>query len=123
MIARWVLVALVGGSGVLHLKSPRYYRSIMPKPLRPYADEVVLVSGVAELVCAAAMVLPPTRRLGGWMTAALLAAVFPANVQAALDGGMHGLPAPLNSPVAAWARLPLQVPLVIIALRVARGDS
>jgi uncharacterized membrane protein len=42
--------------------------------------------------------------------------VFPANVQMALDGGVVGQNFPLGSPVVAWLRLPLQVPLVWWAL-------
>ena len=48
--------------------------------------------------------------------------VFPANVQSALDGGMSGLEPPLDSPVVAWARLPLQFPLIAWAIAVARGS-
>ena len=60
-----------------------------------------------------------TRRAGALGTIAVLLAVFPANVEVALDGGIPGRPVPLGSPVVAWARLPLQVPKVIWAWRVA----
>jgi len=46
-------------------------------------------------------------------------AVFPANIQMALDGGIAGQPFPLGSAAVAWLRLPLQVPLVLWARRVA----
>ncbi len=42
--------------------------------------------------------------------------LFPANVQMALDGGIPGAGFPLGSPVLAWLRLPLQVPLIWWAL-------
>ncbi len=118
-VQRWSLVAIIGGSGVLHFTSPGFYRLIVPRALG-HADEVVALSGAAELGCAAAMVVPRTRRLGGWLTAALLVAVFPANLQMALDGGLKGAGFPGNNPVLAWLRLPLQVPLVLMALAVAR---
>ena len=121
-LVRWGLVAIVGGSGVLHFTHPGFYRQIVPRQLG-HAGDVVSLSGAAELLCAAALVLPPTRRLGGWATAALLVAVFPANVQMALDGGLKGAGFPANSPVLAWLRLPLQVPLVLMALAVARDRS
>jgi uncharacterized membrane protein len=111
----------MGGSGVLHLKSPRFYRRIVPRALG-HQSEIVFVSGLAELACALAMLAPPTRRLGGWATAALLVAVFPANVQMALDGSIPGAGFPMGSPTASWLRLPLQIPLVLMALEVARDS-
>ena len=104
---------------MLHFVAPRGYQGIVPHPLAEWRREIVFISGAAELVCVGMLTLPPTRRLGGWLTAALLVAVFPANIQAALDGGMRALPAPLDSPAVAWARLPLQLPMILIALRVA----
>jgi uncharacterized membrane protein len=46
--------------------------------------------------------------------------VFPANVWAALQGGMQGLDAPFDSAAVAWARLPLQIPMIWWASEVAR---
>jgi len=71
------------------------------------------------------MLVPRTRRLGGWLTAAVLVGVFPANVQMALDAGTDRQAAP-QVPSAgfraiALARLPLQVPLVVRAIKVGRG--
>ena len=116
---RWALVGIVGGSGVLHFTHPRFYRRIVPRRLG-HANEVVAISGAAELLCAAAMILPATRRLGGWATAALLLSVFPANLEMAMRGGLEDAPFPANNATLAWARLPLQAPLVLMALSVAR---
>jgi uncharacterized membrane protein len=55
--------------------------------------------------------VPRTRRVGGWATAALFVVVFPANVQMALDSG----DASGWYRTAVWARVPLQVPLVLWA--------
>lgn len=98
---------------------PRAYQRIVPRALGDSAFWVD-VSGVAELGCAALVALPRTRRFGGLAAAGLFIAVFPANVQMALDGGIPGEPFPWGSPVVAWLRLPLQVPLVLWAARVAR---
>jgi uncharacterized membrane protein len=119
---RYLITALVGASGVLHFVRPRFYTSIVPRAIG-HEKELVAISGAAELACAALMTIPRTRRLGGWLTAALLVAVFPANVQAAVDGGMRRLPPPLNTPAAAWARLPLQLPMILMALGVARHEG
>jgi uncharacterized membrane protein len=112
------MIVLLGGSGVLHFAIPEGYRRIVPHALG-HEREIVALSGAAEIGCAAMMLAPRTRRSGGWLTAALLVAIFPANVQMALDGGMAGAGFPLRSAAAAWARLPLQLPLVWAALRVA----
>jgi uncharacterized membrane protein len=104
------LCSLMGGSGMLHFLAPGPYRRIVPVRLRPWASEVVAISGACEVTCAALLSIPRTRRLGGLATAALLVGVFPANVQMALDGR------PGWRVVAPWARLPFQIPLVMWAL-------
>ena len=108
------LAALLGAAGVLHLVRPRPFEHLIPRRLgRP--RRWVVGSGVAEIACAAALTHPATRRQGGWAAAALLVAVFPGNVTMAVRSG-RGRPA---YRVVAWARLPLQVPLVLWAARVA----
>jgi uncharacterized membrane protein len=116
------LTAIVGGSGVLHLVIPAPYRRLVPAPLAQWRSELVALSGVAEIGCATLLLTRRTRRLGALATAALLVAVFPANVQMAIDGGYPGAPFPANNAVAAWLRLPLQVPLVLWALSLRRED-
>jgi uncharacterized membrane protein len=115
------MAGLLAGSGVLHLLVPGPYRRIVPRALG-HAGGIVTVSGLCELLCATLLLIPATRRLGAWSAAALLLAVLPANLQMALDGGLSGAPFPAGSPVAAWLRLPLQVPLVAWAVSL-RGDA
>ncbi|MBA4608654.1 hypothetical protein H1W00_09220 [Aeromicrobium sp. Marseille-Q0843] len=106
-------------SGVIHLVRPEVFERIVPRFL-PRHRELVLASGVAELVCAAAVIAPPTRRIGALASAGLLAAVFPANVQMAVDvvGSRRASPAYKAGVV---ARLPLQWPLIRAALNLARS--
>jgi uncharacterized membrane protein len=104
-------------SGALHLVKPEVYEPIVPS-LVPAHREVVLASGVAELLCAAGLLHPRTRRVAGWASAALLLAVYPANIKMAndvKDSRKTGLK------TAAFARLPLQLPMIRTALRAARG--
>jgi uncharacterized membrane protein len=116
------LAALLAASGVTHLVRPEVYEGIVPHSLG-HRRELVYVSGVAELVCAAGLLAPQTRRLAGWASAALLVAVFPANVQMSLDRGKRasrrGDPASRATFAASLARLPLQWPLIRTALRAA----
>jgi uncharacterized membrane protein len=114
------LAALLAASGVAHFVVPGPYRQIVPSALGA-AGAWVRLSGAAQLGCAALLVPPSTRRVGGVLAAGLLVALFPANVQMALDGGIPGRGFPLGSPLMAWARLPLQVPLVGWACAVAAG--
>ena len=90
----------------------------MPKSL-PRKKELVYLSGGAELVGAAMMAAPQTRQLGGLLSAGLLAAVFPANVSMALRSGRR----PRWYQAMAWARLPLQIPLVLWAVRAGRESA
>jgi uncharacterized membrane protein len=116
------LAALMLGSGVLHLVAPGVYERVVPRWLGD-RRRVVLASGVAELACGGLLLGRRTSRLGAWLTAGLLVAVFPANVQMALDAGTEhqvvDMPAGRFRAVA-LARLPLQVPLVVRAVRLAR---
>ena len=105
-------------AGVAHLVFPQPYRRVVPRILGDPAFWVRW-SGVAQIVCGGLLIPRPTRRLGALATIAVLVGVFPANVQMALAGGVPGQPFPLGSPVIAWARLPLQLPLVVWAWRVA----
>ena len=111
------LSALLAVAGVTHFAYPKPYDRIVPTALPGTARTWTYVSGVAELAVAAAVAAPRTRRLGGLAAAALFTAVFPANIKMALDarGRSRG------EQLATVARLPLQVPLVIWALRVSRS--
>jgi len=114
------LSAVLAGAGALHLVKPNLYKPIVPAPLRAYDSHIVALSGVCEVACGVLLAAPPTRRFGASATAALFVAVFPANVQMALDGGYDGAPFPLNSALSAWLRLPLQIPLILWALSLRR---
>lgn len=109
------LILLLGGSGVLHFVRPGPFVSIVPKML-PRKKELVYLSGVGELLGAALMAHPRTRRAGGVFSAGLLAVVFPANVSMALRSGRR----PVRDRVIAWVRLPLQAPLIRWAWRAGR---
>ena len=112
-----VLAGILGISGVIHLARPETYEPIMPD-LVPAHREVILASGVAELLCSAGLLHPSTRRLAGWASAALLLGVYPANIKMAIDAGQTDN---TGFKAAAWGRLPLQLPMIRSALRAARG--
>ncbi|MFI7060911.1 hypothetical protein ACIBL3_08015 [Kribbella sp. NPDC050124] len=110
------LAVLFGVLGTLHFVKPEPFEQIVPKAL-PRKKELVYASGVAELACAAGMLHPRTRRAAGLVSAGLLAAIFPANVQMAMDLQRKGSP---TARAIGWARLPLQIPLIRWALKASR---
>ena len=112
-----LLGTMLAGAGVLHFLLPRSYQRIVPRPLASAAPALVAVSGVLQIAAGALLAVPRTRRLGGWLAVAVLVAVWPANVQMALDGGVAGAGFPAGSPVLSWLRVPLQVPLLAWAYR------
>jgi uncharacterized membrane protein len=107
-------------AGATHLLRPGFYDPIVPRALPGDARTWTYGSGMAELAVAAALLRPGLRRRAALAAAVLFLAVFPANVQMALDGGYPGATGALGGPVLAWARLPLQVPLVWWSLTLAR---
>ncbi|MCB1029225.1 MAG: hypothetical protein KDB24_15855 [Microthrixaceae bacterium] len=115
------LSALLGFAGVAHFVRPEFFDAIVPEWMPGEPRTTTYVSGAVELTAAALVAVPRTRRFGGWFAAATFLGVLPANVQAALDGGMDGLEPPFDSPAVAWARLPLQLPLIAWAVAIARG--
>jgi uncharacterized membrane protein len=114
------LAAFIGGAGVLHFVRPDFFDAIVPDWIPGSKRTTTLVSGAFELTGALLVANPRTRRLGGWWCLLTFLGVYPANIQSALDGGIADAPAPFDSAAAAWARLPLQVPLFVWAWRVAR---
>lgn len=110
------LAGLLGVAGVLHFVAPRGFDEIVPAALPGASRTWTLASGVAELACAAAIAHPRTRRAGATAAAVLFVAVFPANVQMAIDWSDR----PLAERLIAYGRLPLQLPLIWWALRVRR---
>ena len=112
--AAWALALLLLTTGTWHFASPDGFESIVPGFLGSPAFWVA-ASGVAELAGAATLAFRPTRRLAGWACGVLFVVVFPANIKMAFDAlDGHG------SLLVAWLRLPLQVPLVLWALYIAR---
>ena len=80
-----LLAAFFIASGVNHFTMGRAYRQIVPPRLQGQARIVVHLSGVAEVLGGAGVLLPRTRRIAGVCLIALLAAVFPANLYMARE--------------------------------------
>jgi len=108
------LGGLFVAAGVLHFAKPKPFEAIMPRQL-PGRRSFVYGSGAAELACGIGLLT--RRRWAGKASAALLLAVWPANVQMALDSGSGRLRGVADNKALAWGRVPLQVPLIWAALQ------
>src|SRR5258708_30462660 len=100
-ISRNLLVLIIGGSVVLHFLVPKFYQRIVPRALG-HQEEIVAISGAAEIGCAALMVLPRTRRIGGWVSSLLLIAFLPPRFQLSVNGKPSTPTGLLPSPAVAW---------------------
>jgi len=112
-----IVVGAFLASGTVHLVKPEVFEPLMPSWV-PAHREVIVGSGVAELLCALGLLMPSTRRAAGAASAALLVGVFPGNVKMAVDA-LRGSNRPFQA--ATLARLPLQLPLIRGAWRAGRA--
>lgn len=120
--AALALIAILGLAGVGHFAKPDFFDPLVPKWMPGSARLITYLSGVAEVAGAVLIAIPRTRRFGGWFALAVFAGVYPANIQAALDGGMKDMDPPFDSAAAAWIRLPFQFPLFWLSWKVTRDN-
>ncbi|MGW0394667.1 DoxX family protein [Streptomyces sp. NPDC003042] len=111
-----LLAGLLAGAAVAHAVAPEKFDAIVPRSLPGNPRQWTYASGVAELALAAGIAHPRTRRMAALATAAFFVGVFPANVKMAADS-RRGSP---TVRAVSYARLPLQVPLVLWAREVSR---
>ena len=96
------------GAGIMHFVKPGAYEATVPDAL-PSHREIVYLSGVAEIAGALALLDRRSAPWAAWWLIALLVAVFPANVNMAVNAErFKAVPE-----VLLWLRLPLQ-PLLIL---------
>jgi uncharacterized membrane protein len=111
-----VLAAMFVASGAVHLVRPRAFTAIMPRALpEQHHKNLIYLSGLIEIVCAVGLFR--RERWAAPASVAILGAVFPANLQMALDAGSGRNPGVSDKPLLAWGRLPLQLPMVWAALQ------
>ncbi|MEO9246375.1 hypothetical protein ABDK96_01600 [Citricoccus nitrophenolicus] len=112
-----VMATVLAGMGVLHLAAPRPFDGLIPRALPGPARAWTYGSGVAELAVAGLLAVPGSRRAGGRAAQLLFLAVWPGNFY-------HAYRARNASPrtrAITLARLPLQLPMIAAAGRIAAG--
>ena len=105
-VALWFVIFWFLFGGIAHFAFTDLEARIVP-PQIPNAPDVVLATGILELVGAFGLLLPWTRRVAGWGLFLLTLAVTPANVYMLHIHDQFDIPVWLL-----WLRLPLQVVLL-----------
>lgn len=118
--ARLLLAAMFAITGLAHVVLPEPFERTIPRWVPGSPRLLNQVATAAELGSATLLSTRRTARAGGLLAVATLAGVWVANIHVALQGGYRALPGWLGGPVAAWVRVPLQLPLLWWAARVTR---
>lgn len=110
---RIALSALYALAGAMHILRPHGFELIVPDWV-PFPHQVVVATGVAELLGAVGLWIAPLRLWAGIGLAAYAVAVYPANIKHAVDhvvidgvalGWAYHAPRLLFQPVLVWAAL------------------
>lgn len=86
---RWLLAIFYLVAGIAHIRSPGGFLAITPNWV-PFAEQVILFTGVAEIAGAIGLLIPPkivprTRYAAGIGLALYALCVYPANINHAIN--------------------------------------
>ncbi len=108
-LMRGILAFSLISIGILHFVSPEPFIKIVPSIL-PYPLALVYISGIFEILGGFGLLIPSFSRATAWGIIALFIAVFPANINQAINQiSLEGVP---DNPWLYYARLPLQAVLI-----------
>jgi uncharacterized membrane protein len=105
-VGSWVVIGAFLVSGVTHIVNPTAFLFLLPE-WTPFPLLIIWLSGVAEISAALGLLLK--LRFAPAYTVLVLLAIWPANWWFAIDQTVNG---EWWVAVAAWLRLPLQIPLI-----------
>ena len=112
----------LAGMTVAHLVMPEPFEELIPEELPGPASTWHWAAVAAEATSAALLARRSTANLGGLVAFLTFLGVWVGNVEAVRMGGTPGAPGVFGSRAAAIVRLPLQLPLLWFAWRVATSD-
>ena len=119
VVLRALLTVAFVAVGVLHFVRPQFFEAIAP-PYLPAPLALVYISGFFEILGGQAIQVPRLRSTAGWGLIALLIAVFPANVNMAMNNIQpEGFTV---TPAQQWLRLPFQLVFIAWVWWCARDD-
>lgn len=111
-LLRVILALAIIFVGVTHFVIPEPYVKIMP-PQLPYPLELVYISGFFEILGGIGLLVPPVSQPAAWGLIALFIAVFPANINMAVnhiklenipdEPWVHAIRLPFQAVLIAWA--------------------
>lgn len=116
--AAYRVAAMLMGIGTVHFLAPTPFDTIVPAELPGTPRFYTYASGVAEIATGALLVPRPTRRFAALAAIFLFIGVFPANVN--MCRLWWSKPWPMR--IAAFARLPLQIPMITTAVKIMRNS-
>jgi len=103
----YIMALGYAAAGLYHFINPAPYLEIMPSWL-PWHKELVFLSGAVEILLSLIILYKPWRPLAAWGFIILLVAIFPANIQMAINYYKNDHPRFLGS----LLRLPIQFLLI-----------
>ncbi|MEU8889986.1 hypothetical protein [Streptomyces sp. NPDC048442] len=116
-IAAVALAVFLVATGVMHFLTPGYFRTLIPARLGQ-KRLLVAVSGAAEVVVGALVLVPAGRQAGGWAAATLITCYLISHLDA-LRRAHPARPRLLERPAGALARLAVNVLYIAWAAAVA----
>lgn len=105
-------------AGVAHFTKFEGFKRIVPD-IVPKKDFIVKFTGVLEIAFAFLLWIKKGQTVTGKLLASFMIAVFPANLNMAIKR-IPFKPGEEANPTLLWARIPLQIPLIIGALKLGR---
>ncbi len=114
-IATLLCAAFFAFAGWLHFQNTYVYKEIIPECL-PFPTFLVYLSGVCEVAGGIGLLIPKLRKWASYGLIALLIAVFPANINMAVNSIDFGLPHEIL-----WWRLPFQLLFILWVYWCGRG--
>lgn len=119
-VLRVILAVCMVVAGTLHFVASEPFIRIVPRFL-PYPGALVYISGVIEIILGLFLLMPPLSRWAAWGLVALFVAVYPANINMAVNHiHIDGIPD-------GWwfqaIRLPFQFVLIAWAYWYTQPDS
>lgn len=117
---RVILAICIIVVGITHFAVPDPFVKIVPDYL-PNHLALVYISGFFEILGGIGILVPPVSQAAAWGLLLLFIAVFPANINMAINE--IDLPNIPDSSVLRWGRLPLQAVLIAWAWWYTRTDD
>ncbi|WP_019503684.1 DoxX family protein [Pleurocapsa sp. PCC 7319] len=119
-IFRGILAVCMIVAGLLHFVFPEPFIKIVPN-LLPYPGALVYLSGSLEIIAGISLLIPTVSQIAAWGLVLLFIAVYPANINMAVNHIQIA-----NIPDSNWfqaIRLPFQFVLIAWAWWLTRPDN